>query len=48
MIETLLGLVFDFISGLLAQLVSDIFSNEKKESRSKFQTLRFSEYLYEV
>jgi hypothetical protein len=30
MIETMPGLVFDFISGLLAQLVFDIFSNEKK------------------
>jgi hypothetical protein len=30
MIKTLPGLVFDFISGLLAQLVFDIFSNEKK------------------
>jgi len=29
MIETLPGPVFDFISGLLAQLVFDIFSNEK-------------------
>ena len=41
MIETLPGLVFDYISGLLAQLVFDIFSNEKKISRSKFHTLFF-------